>query len=443
MRDIRKELIEMLVAEVKPAVGCTEPVAVALACAKAKELLGEDIEENRILVSPSIYKNGMCVGIPGTDRLGLKISVAMGFVGGHSENGLTVLETLSQAEVEESEKYMDTTPIDVVPAQTKDKVFIEVNLRGKNNIAKVVIKEKHDNFVYLQKNQEVLLDTGDYNPEEEIKVADENTTTTKKKETLMDTTNVKEIVKNVENMEFEDIKFLLDGVKMNLEMADYGLEHKAGIGVGFGIKKAKEEGYMADDLMTEAMMLTAAASDARMAGIKMPVMSSNGSGNHGLTAILPIVAYNNKYPQSDEKLAKALAISHLITGYIKNYTGRLSAVCGCGVAASTGSAAGIAWLMDEDIAHIKGAIENMIANLSGMICDGAKAGCALKLSSAASAAIQSAIIAKQGFHVPPKNGIVGDKVEQSIKNLGKVSDEGMQITDEVIIDVMNDINRVK
>lgn len=443
MRDIRKELIEMLVAEVKPAVGCTEPVAVALACAKAKELLGEDIEENRILVSPSIYKNGMCVGIPGTDRLGLKIAVAMGFIGGHSENGLTVLETLSQAEVEESEKYMDTTPIDVVPAQTKDKVFIEVNLRGKNNIAKVVIKEKHDNFVYLQKNQEVLLDTGDYNPEEEIKVADENTTITKKKETLMDTTNVKEIVKNVENMEFEDIKFLLDGVKMNLEMADYGLEHKAGIGVGFGIKKAKEEGYMADDLMTEAMMLTAAASDARMAGIKMPVMSSNGSGNHGLTAILPIVAYNNKYPQSDERLAKALAISHLITGYIKNYTGRLSAVCGCGVAASTGSAAGIAWLMDEDIAHIKGAIENMIANLSGMICDGAKAGCALKLSSAASAAIQSAIIAKQGFHVPPKNGIVGDKVEESIKNLGKVSDEGMQITDEVIIDVMNDINKVK
>ena len=406
MRDIRKELIEMLIAEVKPAVGCTEPVAVALACAKAKELLGEEIEENRILVSPSIYKNGMCVGIPGTDRLGLKIAVAMGFVGGHSENGLTVLETLSQDEVEESERYMDTQPINVVPAQTKDKVFIEVDLRGKNNIAKVVIKEKHDNFVYLQKNQEVLLDTGDYNNNEEIKVADENVV--ERKATFMDTTNVEEIIKNVENMNFEDIKFLLDGITMNVEMADYGLENKAGIGVGFGIKKAKEEGYMADDLMTEAMMLTAAASDARMAGIKMPVMSSNGSGNHGLTAILPIVAYNNKFPQSEER-----------------------------------SAAGISWLMDGDMTHIKGAIENMIANLSGMICDGAKAGCALKLSSAASAAVQSAIIAKQGFHVPPKNGIVGDRVDESIKNLGKVSDEGMQVTDEVIIDVMNNINKVK
>ena len=434
MRDIRKELIEMLIAEVKPAVGCTEPVAVALACAKAKELLGEEIEENRILVSPSIYKNGMCVGIPGTERLGLKIAVAMGFVGGHSENGLTVLETLDETQVRESEKYMDTTPIDIVPAQTKDKVFIEVDLRGKNNIAKVVIKEKHDNFIYLQRNHEILLDTGEYNQEVDAKAADKNTVI--KKETFMDTTNVKEIVKNVENMDLEDIKFLLDGVKMNLEIADYGLENKAGIGVGFGIKKAKEEGYMADDLMTEAMMLTAAASDARMAGIKMPVMSSNGSGNHGLTAILPIVAYSNKFPQNDEKLAKALAISHLVTGYIKNYTGRLSAVCGCGVAASTGAAAGISWLMDEDITHIKGAIENMIANLSGMICDGAKAGCALKLASAASAAVQSAIIAKQGFHVPPKNGIVGDRVDESIKNLGKVSDEGMQVTDEVIIDVM-------
>ena len=168
MRDIRKQLIDMLKAEVKPALGCTEPVAVALACAKAKELLDEEIVENRILVSPSIYKNGMCVGIPGTDRLGLKIAVAMGFIGGHSENGLTVLETLDDAQVKESEDYMDTTPINIVPAQTKDKVFIEVDLRGENNIVKVVIKEKHDNFVYLQKNHEVLLDTGDYKQEESV-----------------------------------------------------------------------------------------------------------------------------------------------------------------------------------------------------------------------------------------------------------------------------------
>ncbi len=217
------------------------------------------------------------------------------------------------------------------------------------------------------------------------------------------------------------------------------------------MKKSMEEGLLGDDLMNQAMMITAAASDARMAGIKMPVMSSNGSGNHGLTAILPIVAYNRKFPQSEERLAKALAVSHLVTAYVKNFTGRLSAVCGCGVAASTGATAGISWLMSGDIRQIEGAIENMVANLSGMICDGnlsgmicdgAKAGCALKLASAASAAVQSAIIAKQECYVPPMNGIVGSKVEQSIKNLGKISDKGMSVTDKVIINVMDEMNKI-
>lgn len=230
---------------------------------------------------------------------------------------------------------------------------------------------------------------------------------------------------------------------MNEEIANYGLNHKVGIGVGYGIKKSMEDGLLGDDLLNNAMMITAAASDARMAGIKMPVMSSNGSGNHGITAILPIVAYSKKFPQTDEKLAKALAISHLVTAYVKNYTGRLSAVCGCGVAASTGATAAIAWLMSGDIKKVEGAIEHIVASLSGMICDGAKSGCAVKLASAASAAVQSAIIANQNCFVPSKNGIVGSSVEESIQNLGRVSDKGMTVTDEVIINVMDDMNKVK
>ena len=435
MIDVRNKLISILKAEVKPAVGCTEPVAVALACAKAKELLGEEVIKNQILVSPSIYKNAMCVGIPGTERLGLKIAVAMGFVGGKSDDGLTLLEGLSEEQVKESEQYVDTKPISITPINTSEKVYIEVMLTGENNTSKVIITTKHDNFVYLQKNDDVLLDEMVEEIKEEIKEPVEI-------ENIMDTITIKDLVENVESMDFEEIKFLLDGVKMNMDMAKYGLENKIGIGVGRGIKESIEEGLLGDGIMTDAMLLTAAASDARMGGAKLPVMSSNGSGNHGLTAILPIVAYSLKYPQSDERLAKALAISHLVTGYIKNYTGRLSAVCGCGVAASTGASAGISWLMDGDINHIYGAIENMIADLSGMICDGAKAGCALKLSSAASAAIKSAVIAKQGYAVPPLNGIVGTQVEQSIKNLGQVSDKGMKITDEIILNVMNDMNKV-
>lgn len=436
MRDLRTNLVDILKAEVKPAVGCTEPVAVALACAKAKELLGEEIVKHKVLVSPNVYKNAMCVGIPGTDRLGLKIAVAMGFVGGKSEDGLTLLEGLTDEQVKESEKYVDENPISIEPLETKEKVVIEVRLEGKNNTSRVIIKTKHDNFVFLQANGLVLLDEVDGFAEKA------EAQTTEKKENIMDTITIQEIVENVENLNLEDIKFLLDGVTMNMDMAKYGLENEIGIGVGRGIKESMEEGLLGDGIMTEAMLLTAAASDARMGGAKLPVMSSNGSGNHGLTAILPIVAYSSKYPQSDEKLAKALAISHLVTAYVKNFTGRLSAVCGCGVAASTGASAGIAWLMDGKINHIYGAIENMIADLSGMICDGAKAGCALKLSSAASAAVQSAVIAKQGYAVPPLNGIVGTQVEQSIQNLGRVSDKGMQITDEIILNVMNDMNKV-
>ena len=437
MRDLRTNLIDILKAEVKPAVGCTEPVAVALACAKAKELLGEEVVKNKILVSPNVYKNAMCVGIPGTDRLGLKIAVAMGLVGGKSEDGLTLLEGLTEEQVRESERYVDTTPISIEPLDTKEKVVIDVTLEGENNKSRVIIKTKHDNFVFIQQNDLVLLDQVDgYAEKDEVQ-------TEEKKENIMDNITIQEIVANIEDMDLEDIRFLLDGIEMNTDMAKYGLENKIGIGVGRGIKESIEEGLLGDGIMTKAMLLTAAASDARMGGAKLPVMSSNGSGNHGLTAILPIVAYAQKYPQSDEKMAKALAISHLITAYVKNFTGRLSAVCGCGVAASTGASAGISWLMDGNINHIYGAIENMIADLSGMICDGAKAGCALKLSSAASAAVQSAVIAKQGYSVPALNGIVGTRVEESIQNLGRVSDKGMQITDEIILNVMNDMNKVK
>ena len=430
----QSKLVNILRAEVKPALGCTEPVAVALACAKANELLGEEIKKCTIGLSPNVYKNGMCVGIPGTDRLGLKISAAMGLIGGKSENGLRVLETLTTEDVKVAENYMDNNNIDISPIDTEEKVYIEVVLEGENNKTKVVIRTKHDNIVFASKNDEILL-------EEAVEEVAATTNNTQPKENILDTITIKEIVEAIESVDFEEIEFLLEGIAMNEEIANYGLNEKVGVGVGYGMKKSMEEGLLSDDLMNYTMMITAAASDARMAGVKLPVMSSNGSGNHGITAILPIVAYNKKFPQTDDRLARSLAISHLLTAYVKNYTGRLSAVCGCGVAASIGATSGLSWLMDLGIEQVEGAIENMVANLSGMICDGAKAGCALKLASAASAAVQSAIIAKQNCIVPPMNGIVGNRVEQSIQNLGRVSDKGMTTTDKVIISVMDDMNK--
>ena len=287
----QSKLVNILRAEVKPALGCTEPVAVALACAKANELLGEEIKKCTIGLSPNVYKNGMCVGIPGTDRLGLKISAAMGLIGGKSENGLRVLETLTTEDVKVAENYMDNNNIDISPIDTEEKVYIEVVLEGENNKTKVVIRTKHDNIVFASKNDEVLL-------EEVVEEVAATTNNTQPKENILDTITIKEIVEAIESVDFEEIEFLLEGITMNEEIANYGLNEKVGVGVGYGMKKSMEEGLLSDDLMNYTMMITAAASDARMAGVKLPVMSSNGSGNHGITAILPIVAYNKKFPQT-------------------------------------------------------------------------------------------------------------------------------------------------
>ncbi|MEG2712560.1 MAG: serine dehydratase subunit alpha family protein, partial [Clostridia bacterium] len=239
MKNLQTKLVNILRAEVKPALGCTEPVAVALACAKAKETLGEEVVKCTIGLSPNVYKNGMCVGIPGTERLGLKISAAMGLIGGKSENGLRVLETLTTDDVKVAENFMDNNEVNISPIDTDEKIYIEVVLEGENNTAKVIIRTKHDNIVLVEKNEEVLVN------EEVVEVA---ATRNEPKENILDTITIKEIVEAMENVDFEEIKFLLDGIAMNEEIAKYGLNEKVGVGVGFGIKKSMEAGLLGDDL---------------------------------------------------------------------------------------------------------------------------------------------------------------------------------------------------
>jgi len=189
--------------------------------------------------------------------------------------------------------------------------------------------------------------------------------------------------------------------------------------------------------MNLSIILTASASDARMAGVNMPVMSSNGSGNNGLTAVLPLVAYNTLNPVSDEKMSRAMAISHIINCYIKKRIGRLSSLCGCAISAATGSGAALSWLMNGSYESIEGTIQNMMADVSGMICDGAKVGCALKLSTSASVAVKYALLGSSACIVPEHNGIIGKTAEETIENLGRLSIEGMKITDYVILDIMS------
>ena len=427
---LRNLIVKTLREEVVPAMGCTEPVAVALACAKAKELMAYNyIESAEVFVSANIYKNGLSVGIPNTNEVGLYIAAALGFVGGESEKDLRVLEGINERQVQLAKELLHSGKLTLDIKDTADKIYVEVNLVTDKGNCTVIISGKHNRFVYIESLGKVLLD-----------LKKENKTSDTGKNILYGL-EIREIISEIEKIPHEDIAFMLDGVIMNEAIAKVGLKSKMGMGVGFGLKKSIEQGFLSDDLMVSAMMLTSAASDARMSGINLSVMSSNGSGNNGITAILPIVAYKNKFDVTDEKIAKAVAISHIINSYIKHYIGRLSSLCACGVAAGTGSGVAIAWLMGASYEQIDGVIVNTIANTSGMICDGAKEGCALKLSTSASVAVQSAILAINDCIVPIRNGIVAETAEETIINLGVLSSNGMNVADTVILKTMKKMQR--
>lgn len=418
-------MIELLKNEVKPAMGCTEPIAVALAGAVAREAgQHSDVEKIELIVSPNLYKNGLAVGIPQTEEVGLDVAVAIGAFGGSADNGLEVMKTVDQVAVKKALSLVDHGNVSIEIKSTDEKIYIEANLYSPAGKTTAIIRKKHDDVYYIQHNDEIKF---------QREVVEEEAST--EENPFFDLT-IKEIVETVEAMTFDELEFLLEGLEMNGAVSKAGLETKLGLGVGYSVKENIQKGLLMEDLPTKAMYMTAAASDARMSGITMPVMSSNGSGNNGLTAIIPLIAYRDTHEVSDEKMAQALAMSHLINCYIKHFIGRLSAICSCGVSAVTGASCAIAWLMGGSVEVIEGTIQNMIGNISGMICDGAKNGCAMKLATAASTGVHSAFMATSGCIITPRDGIVGRTVEESVRNLGIIGEQGMRVTDLVILDVM-------
>jgi len=415
------EYLKILKREVIPALGCTEPVAVALCCAKAKDELKDSPERVEVFVSKNVFKNGMGVGVPNTGMVGLDIAASIGSIMGNSLKDLKLLEDVTPKILEEAKNFLQSGKVKVKFKETKDKLYIEAILYSKNEYVKVIIKGKHNNIVYVEKNGNIILN----NNTEEVALSNKN-----------EVLSVKGIYDFATSIDFKDIAFLIDGAEMNKKIANEGLTKDYGLKVGKTIMENIKKGILGDDINNYAMALTAAASDARMSGATLPVMSSAGSGNQGLTAILPIVAVSEKIGYDKEKLARAIAISHLITYHIKNHLGRLSSVCGCGVAAGIGASCGITYLLGGGYDKIVKAIKNMIANLTGMICDGAKPSCALKLATSASAAVQSALLAMSDIEVSKHDGIIEEDVEKTIANLAKVGTQGMSITDDVILNIM-------
>ncbi len=425
--DIKKQVLNVLNNDVKPAVGCTEPVAIALAAAAASSAIQGKVDKVLIMISPNIYKNGYSVGIPNIELKGLDVATALGVAKGDYSKKLRILEDISTEERLAAMSLLDNNQIEVQLLNPSPKrVYLECIVKSGDNISKAIIEDKHDNITSIKLNGVELITV-----EENLNESNSNVLDTKVFEK-----SVAEIIEVIENLEFEDIKHLLDGVEMNKIVSKLGMEKRYGIGIGYAMNENMKNGLISKDLPNMAMIMTGAASDVRMSGMTIPVMSSNGSGNHGLTAIMPIVAYNEMYPTSDEKLAKALAISHMVTAYIKNYIGRLSSLCGCSIAAATGSACAVTWLMGGKEKEIQGTIKNILANQSGVVCDGAKAGCALKLGTAASSGMQSAMLAVEGYYVEESNGIVAESAEQAIINLGALSTNGMMDVDNAIIDIM-------
>lgn len=421
-----EEFLNTLITGVKPALGCTEPVAVGLGVAKAMDNLDKDnIEEITVRVSPNIYKNGMGVGIPGTKEIGLVFASALGAVCGDSSLGLEVFRNVNDEYVKQAEKLIEDKKVNVILEENEGNFVIITDIKTKDGVGKSIIKNSHTNIVYEEKNGEVLLNNLDEKVEKKAE-----------KNGYMNDVKIDDIIEFIEEVDYEDIKFLLDGIDTNMKIAAVGLKEEPGAGLGAALKRLMDKKILPEDLANKAKMVAAAACDARMAGINMPVMSSDGSGNQGIMAIVPVAVVCKELELSDEKTARALALSHLVTAYIKVFNGNLSPVCGCAIAAGIGSSAGITWAMDGTNEQVKIAIKNIIGTLSGLVCDGAKGGCAFKIATATTEAINQALLALENIEVNNTDGILAPSVEQSIRNLGQFSRKGMLNADKEIINIM-------
>ena len=423
------EIIELIRKEVKPALGCTEPIAVALAVAKAIEITkdnysGAEGYKLKIEVSGNILKNGMGVGIPGTGMVGLHIASALGAVCGKSAYGLEVLRDLNEEYIAQAKQMVEDQRVIIGIADTPLKLYVKAMVTDDCGLCGyAVIENDHDNIVETGFGEKILSSS-----HKEVACSDQKTTLDYK-------LTVQEIYDFACNVAYEDIEFILESRTLNLALAQEGLRGAYGLRVGQAISSAANKEVFGGDFLSYAMALTAAASDARMAGCTLAAMSNSGSGNQGITVTMPVIAYSIKYNTCDEQLARALVLSHLIAIHIKGYLGKLSALCGC-VIASTGSSCGLVYLRGGDHEQICSAIKNMIGNITGMVCDGAKVGCAMKVASGVSSALQSAVLAREGMCISEYDGIIEKDIEKTIQNLGKIGSVGMQHTDDMILDIM-------
>lgn len=421
-KEEREQLISLVKREVVPAIGCTEPIAVALCVARATEALGQTPTHISVKLSANVLKNAMGVGIPGTGMVGLPIAIALGSLIGKSAYQLEVLKDITPEAVEQGKQYIAQKRIHIaLKSDTAEKLYIEVTCQAGEQQATAIIAGGHTTFVFVQKNDTVLLDNRTPAAQEESRDVIQLT--------------LRKVYDFATTAPLNEIRFILDTAKLNKAAAEQSFTGDYGHGLGRLFGDGKVQQLMGNNTFSHILAYTSGACDARMAGALIPVMSNSGSGNQGISATMPVVIYAEENGKSEEQLIRALMLSHLTVIYIKESLGRLSALCGC-VVAATGSSCGITWLMGGEYQEVSFAVQNMIANLTGMICDGAKPSCALKVTTGVSTAVLSAVMAMNGRCVTSVEGIIDADVDQSIRNLTKIGSCGMNETDNLVLDIM-------
>lgn len=424
-KEKRSEIIALMHQEIVPAIGCTEPIAVALCVSRAKEALGCLPEKIDVKLSANMLKNAMGVGIPGTGMIGLPIAIALGALIGKSEYQLEVLRDCNAEAVEKGRAYIDENRIFVsLKEDIEEKLYIEVNVEGDCSAKKAtaIIAGGHTNFVYVACGDDVILDT-------------RNATEGETGEVESKELNLRTVYDFAVTSPLEELSFINEARRLNENAANEALKGNYGHELGKTLSRPLGRGIMGDSIFSHILSATSSACDARMAGAMIPVMSNSGSGNQGISCTMPVVVFGEENHNTEEEITRALALSHLTAIYIKQSLGKLSALCGC-VVASTGSACGITYLMGGDFNQICYSVKNMIANLAGMVCDGAKPSCALKVSSGVSTAVLSAMLAIQNKHVTSVEGLIEKDVDRCIHNMTRMGADAMNETDRMVLDIM-------
>ena len=416
------DFTSLLKSEIKPALGVTEVGAIALAAARAYDAVGGSLIHIQMVMNGGMYKNAFSCAIPGTEELGCEMAAALGALGGDWKQGLEVLKNINANHVAQAKAL--SIPIEIEVDETKDSIYIFAEVTTTKGVGLCRIEDFHANIVYVAKDDEVLFE------------AEKKEAAAAKADVIdFEAVTVADMVDYAKNVPIEELDCIKGMIEMNCQLSAEG-EKGVGLGIWKTLSAFQNKGALGSDMIYAAQKLTCSAMDARLAGLPFAAMSIVGSGSHGILCSMPVVSYGRYMEKSEEEIIRAVALSGLITIFSKHYTGRLSALCGCVLGGGSGAASGIVYLMGGGAKEVSAAMDHMAANLTGMICDGGSTGCALKASAGVYSAYLSAMLAMEGVEIPHNFGVIGSSAEQTEKNLGRISDEGMAPMDTTIIDVM-------